>query len=493
MPKCTSCGMEFIDRGDGRCSECGHSMRESPTSPLNAVESINGRDDGRPVEESSESKSRSAQFTDYVRLVPPKIGLLAFAVLAIFGLGGHFVGLRTIGSYSEVRADIRGSEQLISELKTNIAGLNQDRSQISAGRDAAQTELISLQSQVTEAKTTKTLALESVRSAQEDMAKARQSRIDSVNGRDSALAARDKANRDRADLLKVIESLTTQEVSLKQSVQTLEVSRANLDTTLKSLARESQTLSDIRQQLDTSRRELDNVERRRAVAEESLAIAQTTKEAADRSQADIQALTTQRSQLNGIVAELRAQIKRENETLSTVTTLVSQKQAAAATADGQLASAQRERGVLDKEVSNLRVERDQLIPQIGSLETQVNELRGTVSGLEARLTKLRTEELDATSRVAEATFLAGSIDELRGQQDKLQTEIDSFITRRTILQREDSVLDAKVQGHRDSISRLNEQLQRLLKGIEAALKARNSVTPDDDQDKDSKDSDEGGE
>ena len=79
----------------------------------------------------------------------------------------------------------------------------------------------------------------------------------------------------------------------------------------------------------------------------------------------------------------------------------------------------------------------------------MNELRGTISGLEAHLTKLRTDEIDATSRVSEATFLAGSIDELRGQQDKLQTEIDSFITRRTILQREDSVLDAKVQEHRD--------------------------------------------
>ena len=136
----------------------------------------------------------------------------------------------------------------------------------------------------------------------------------------------------------------------------------------------------------------------------------------------------------------------------------------------------------------------------------MNKLRGTVSGLEAHLTKLRTDEIDATSRVSEATILAGSIVELLGRRDKLQIEVDLFSARRATLQGEVSRLDADIKARGESISLLNGRLQRLreeevskfqiferiLRSLDAALKASQSITSGDDATGGGKDPEEGG-
>ena len=272
----------------------------------------------------------------------------------------------------------------------------------------------------------------------------------------------------RAELQRLEQQCATKEQEnqlLRNEVGELENQRHALGQTLNRLQRD---IGD----LEAQRAEAKLLEQRLGELREQCEDARQVIRSASEAQVRLEVLLSEKSSLERISAELRAEVDRLETVLHEKT-----KDAEAAREEfqvltSQLNSSRSESGQLEVRVNGLRHEQSTLENNINNLELRCREEEQYLSTLAQQTTDSK-EKADAVNRIL--AELETSIAERNRELDHCKSSIDSINTRKALLEREVEQIIDMSDERKDALAELSSQIVEVRDDYELAKKQLSDV------------------
>lgn len=419
--------------------------------------------------------------------------------MAFVAIGAQVSGLVGLLGYNRERSHWDAQEHLRSQLGAEVQELGTRAAGMSA-------ELVALEDRRADAMSTLAGVEEGVEQAREDRDRAvlvqtaADQRVATATAAlDEANTRRAKAEEERVEVVREVESLRVLERSLRTKVDTLNAQRLDLETKsqdYRELTTKYAQLFDewtaLEPRLSRARSDLREAERLKSEAEAEARAARKVQSDAATTVATLQSLTAQAAdlslRLNGLVAErdtllaemrdlqaerntVRGLYEGAVEEYSAVTAQRSQAAAEIETATASIEILRIEEATLQTSLQALREEEDKLTGRVSALRSE----RDVSAGIEAQRV-LAASELAGLRSKAEAMRetlqrLGGEAEVLTGERDRLRGQVAALEASR---QRADAVALT-------ALSDYVTEFQTLSKTISAAIAELSKRMSDPDE------------
>ncbi|MBE7508246.1 MAG: hypothetical protein HS101_18445 [Planctomycetia bacterium] len=389
------------------------------------------------------------------------LGTTALVLLAVIGVGGQFIGLKSIDAYSRIRGQLLGAQNEHARLGMEISVLDKDLAALRAETVKAKEESNRISLRLTEAKRAEELSLDGARKAQEEFAKVQAEQLSASKERDVAIKQRDTARKSAGQLEGKIKTLTSEQETLEQAVGSLRGTREELDGTLTQLRKETDSLHEVSQLVTSKRNEVRDLESQLQELQSKLDALQARQDSQDQVSVEISTLEQRRNDLERGVQDLKKKEATARERVVSLTRELESARNALAAASAKVTNLDQAEETLNQSVQSLTAmvasAEAELRAKKAELEVRTNE----VTRLDAELGSKRDDLASLVGRVAQSGEYLKQLETSRAEGEKATTE--AAAARATQKEMKDTIakLESQTEIRRRELRELNIRLDDL--------------------------------